>query len=86
MASNRGGARPGAGRKSNVQIEKVRSMVAEVVTDENWRTIIERLFVRAQYGDHRSISLLLALRFGVSADSAVNGADDTSDTEPVANN
>ena len=79
MASNRGGARPGAGRKSNAQLEKVRSMVAEVATEQNWRTMIERLIARAENGNIPSISLLLALRYGVSPSSAVNSADDGAD-------
>ena len=62
----------------------MRSLVAEVATDENWREIIRRLVVKAQYGDIRCVSLLLALRYGVSADAAVNSTNDSPDTEPVA--
>ena len=84
MAGKRGGARPGAGRKSNAQIEAVRALLSEVVTEQNWKKMIKSIVEDAELGDLRSVAFLLALRYGVTPASAVSSAHDALDTQPAA--
>jgi hypothetical protein len=71
MANGHGGARPGAGRKTDAQIAKLRTLVKNVMSDDDWLKIIKGVVDDARSGDLRSVSFLLALRYGVSAQSLV---------------
>ena len=69
MANGHGGARPGSGRKSDAEIAQLRTMIASVMTDDDWITILSEIVKDARYGNLRSVSFLLALRYGtVQAD------------------
>ena len=81
MTNNRGGARPGAGRKSNAQIEEVRALLSEVVTEQNWKNMIKSLVKEAEYGDLKNVAFLLALRYGVTPASAVSSTRDAPDAD-----
>jgi hypothetical protein len=66
-----GGARPGAGRKSEAteqyQIHK-RAIVEEVVTDEDWRMVVLVALSRAKAGDDNSRNWLTPFVVGKDAE------------------
>ena len=59
-----GGARPGAGRKSDADIQRVRTLMAQAVTDSDWRDIFTALALKALAGNTRAAELLMAYAFG----------------------
>ena len=71
MANGYGGARSGAGRKCDPQIAHLRTLIATVMTDDDWIKIVKGVVDDARSGDLRSVSFLLALGYGVSAKSLV---------------
>jgi hypothetical protein len=75
MANGHGGARPGAGRKSDAQNVKLRTLIATVMSDDDWIKIINGVVDDARSGDLRSVSFLLALRYGVSTKSLVTAEE-----------
>ena len=80
MANGHGGARPGSGRKSDAEIAQLRTMIASVMTDDDWIQILSEIVKDARYGNLRSVSFLLALRYGVSTQSLT--APDNPDQPP----
>ena len=80
MANGHGGARPGAGRRTSAQIAHLRTLIDTVMTDDDWIKIIKGVVDDARSGDLRSVSFLLALRYGVSTQSLV--AAEESDPKP----
>jgi len=85
MANGHGGARPGAGRKSDAQIAQLRILIETVMTDDDWIKIISGIVDDARSGDLRSVSFLLALRYGVSTQSLVAAKENdlTADLMPA---
>lgn len=65
MAGQHGGPRPGAGRKSNADIDRARTLIAEAVTDDDWRDIFKLLAIKAAQGDTRAAELLMKYQFGL---------------------
>ena len=63
----RGGYRPNAGRKTDAEIERLRALTAQAISDETWITILKGLAEEAQYGNVRCAELLIHYAFGVSA-------------------
>src|SRR5581483_793772 len=59
-----GGARPGAGRKSNAEIQQIRNLIDEQLTSELWRVLIRSMIAQAGRGNVRAFQLLLQYRFG----------------------
>ncbi len=59
-----GGHRPGSGRKTNAQINNVRSMLGDAMTDDQWKHLFRRLHELALDGNMRAAALLLNYRFG----------------------
>lgn len=59
-----GGRRLGAGRKSNAEIKNLRSVLENVITEQDWRALARDLYTRARKGDMRAAQLLLSYRFG----------------------
>jgi hypothetical protein len=59
-----GGSRPGSGRKSNAELKSIRSAVDEIITPQQWRELVQRLFERSRNGDMRALQILLTYRFG----------------------
>lgn len=60
----RGGSRPGAGRKSNAEIQQIRKMLDLAITEDDWRALAHDLLARARKGDLRAAQILLHYRFG----------------------
>ena len=69
MANGHGGVRPGSGRKSDAEIAQLRALIAAIMTDDDWHNIISHVVRDARWGDLRSVSFLMALRYGVSIKS-----------------
>ena len=69
---SRGGSRPGAGRKTNAQIAQVRKLMDDVVTDEKWKAIFNRMAEIAVGDDPRAAvqaaNFLARYRWGVPAE------------------
>jgi hypothetical protein len=63
----RGGRRPGAGRRKNVEIARVRALAAQAVSDEDWIAILKGLADEAQYGNVRCAELLMSYAFGITS-------------------
>lgn len=59
-----GGARPGAGRKSNSEIHTVRLLFNQTISVSQWKEIIRRLQEYAMDGNMRAAQLLFSYRFG----------------------
>ena len=81
MTNGHGGARPGAGRKCDPQIAHLRTLIATIVTDDDWINIIKGIVDDARSGDLRSVSFLLALSYGVSTQTLV--AAEEADPQPA---
>jgi hypothetical protein len=81
MANGHGGARPGAGRKRDPQVAKLRALITTVMSDDDWIKIFNGVVDDARSGDLRSVSFLLALGYGVSTKSLV--AAEEADLNPA---
>jgi len=81
MAYGHGGARLGAGRKCDPQIAHLRTLIGTVMTGADWIKIINVIVDDVQSGDLRSVSFLLALRYGVTTQSLV--AVEEADLQPA---
>ena len=68
--ANRGGARPGAGRKSDGYWQRVNDLLGQTVLPSDWQSIIYSLVQRAREGDIRAAQLLLTYHFGDSSAAA----------------
>ena len=66
MSNGHGGARPGAGRKTNSQIRSLRHLINTEISRSQWRMLIHNIFIEAQGGNLRAAQLLLQYRFGTS--------------------
>ena len=53
MANRHGGARPGSGRKSDAEIAQLCTLIAAVMTDDDWLKIITEIVKDARYGNLR---------------------------------
>ncbi len=66
---SRGGARPGAGRKTNAEIAQVRELIDSVASPEEWKAVFANLFDIAKtnkgYPAVQAAGLLCRYRFGV---------------------
>ncbi len=66
---SRGGARPGAGRKTNAEITRVRNLIDAVVSDDDWKKVLANLLDIATtnkgYPAVQAAQLLCRYRFGV---------------------
>ena len=60
-SNNHGGARKGAGRKSNKEIFNIRQQLDESIDS---KFVVEKLFQLINNGDMRAIELYLKYRFG----------------------
>lgn len=60
----RGGARPGAGRKSNAEKLGIVALLDQCWTVESRQKVIDKLIERAEMGDLEAAKLLFAYRFG----------------------
>lgn len=60
----RGGARPGAGRKSKTEIQAIRNIIDDNIDAAQWDELFGRLREFALKGNMRAAQLLLAYRFG----------------------
>src|SRR5512141_1163768 len=69
---SRGGARPGAGRKSNAEIDRIRELIDTVATDDAWKKVIANLLDIAMtnkgYPAVQAAQLLCRYRFGPPVD------------------
>lgn len=71
-----GGARPGAGRKSDAEIQRCRDLMADAISDDDWREIFLALLKAAKKGNHRAAELLMRYAFGVPPQAhQVSGED-----------
>ncbi len=59
-----GGARPGAGRKSNAEIQQIRKLIDQQLTSQIWLHLIRSMIEQAARGNVRAFQLLLQYRFG----------------------
>ncbi len=66
---SRGGARAGAGRKTNAEIERVRELIDSVISDDDWKKVLANLLDIATtnkgYAAVQAAQLLCRYRFGV---------------------
>lgn len=60
-----GGPRPGAGRKSNADIQRARELIAQAVTDADWVAIFAMLGLKALEGNEKAAELLMRYTFGL---------------------
>lgn len=60
-----GGARPGAGRKSDADIQAARALIDAAVSPDDWRSIFETLAIKAIQGNERCAELLMKYKFGL---------------------
>jgi hypothetical protein len=60
----RGGKRPGAGRKTNAELEAVHNFMDQNFDDGDWLALFKRLYELALGGSMRAADLLLTYRFG----------------------
>lgn len=60
----RGGARPGAGRKSKAEEAGVAELIDSAVTPADWRAIFKTVKKKAARGDTNSARFLAEYRFG----------------------
>lgn len=61
---NHGGARPGAGRKSDADIQKARHLIDQAVSDADWVSIFQSLAIVAIEGNVKAAELLMRYKFG----------------------
>lgn len=62
-----GGRRPGAGRKSNAEVRRVRELMDEAISEEMWVALFRALFdtaARGGGGSNQAAQILLQYRFG----------------------
>lgn len=59
-----GGKKPGAGRKPKSREEELHSLLGDAWPLDRRRTVIDVLASRAQSGDVRAVSLILAYAYG----------------------
>lgn len=59
-----GGSRPGAGRKTNAELQALRAVIDEIVSDADWESIVTLLFDLAKKGNFRATQILFTYRFG----------------------
>ncbi len=66
---SRGGARPGAGRKTNAEIARIRELIDSVISDDDWKKVLANLLDIATtnkgYAAVQAAQLLCRYRFGV---------------------
>lgn len=62
--SKRGGARPGAGRKSKAELLGLPALLEECWTDADRRATLRALAAKASKGDMEAIKLLMAYAYG----------------------
>lgn len=75
--SKRGGARDGAGRKSNKEKLGIDRLLSEAISDDEWITIFRALKGKAKRGDSTAAKLLMAYAFGEPDKSIeINGSKD----------
>ena len=60
----RGGARPGAGRKSNAEIFNMRHLLDQALAEDEWIEIFQSLSQSARQGNLQAAKLLFQYRFG----------------------
>ena len=60
----RGGPRPGAGRKSKLQITTMRSLLDSEIPAAQWQALIRCLMESAERGNLAAAKILLSYRFG----------------------
>ncbi len=60
----RGGARPGAGRKSNAELAHARDALRESISDKQWQALIKALYTAACKGNLRAAELLFRYNYG----------------------
>ncbi len=61
----RGGARPGAGRKSNAETERMRKLFDANMTEKDWRDALKGIVRAAKKGNAKAMDVLLRYRFGL---------------------
>ncbi len=60
----RGGARPGAGRKSNAELARARDALREGISHKQWQALIKALYTSACKGNLRAAELLFHYNYG----------------------
>lgn len=60
----KGGARPGAGRKSKAEELELPALIEEVIGEQGKRDIIKKLFEKAKGGSYPHTQLLMAYMYG----------------------
>lgn len=60
----RGGARPGAGRKSNAELARARDALREGISTKQWQSLIKALYDAACKGNLRAAELLFRNNYG----------------------
>jgi hypothetical protein len=61
---NNGGARPGAGRKSDALRVQLQSLIDDAISEDDWREIFKMLSCFARAGNFNAAALLLDRKFG----------------------
>lgn len=61
-----GGKRAGSGRKSNQEIQTIRTAIENNISPKQWDTIIRKLYALAEKGNIRATQILITYRFGAS--------------------
>src|SRR4051794_1261710 len=75
---NNGGARPGAGRKSDALRAELRRLIDEAISPQDWKEILAMVSRFARSGNLNACEFLLDRKFGKPTQTV----EDISDAEP----
>lgn len=62
------GVKGRSGRKSDQEIKRIRSLLDNAVTDDDWHAAFKELSKRMKQGDIKAFQILAAYRFGLPRD------------------
>lgn len=71
----RGGRRPGAGRKSNAELQTVRNILDQVISQDRWEQLFQTLYAHARKGNMRAAEILISYRYGDANAQAASKED-----------